>query len=491
MGQARPPSSDDFETKDPLRRREVEANENSAAAQIRSARAQTLATAVQALSALVGVFVAGAALWAVFQARDAVEVAREGVERQAEENRLSTAMDSIGAEQVPERVGGFTILRRHVETMMERAADEPVEEQRETLRLVDTSLDIFEQYLKNPIASNGNARPTVTAETPRGWGWPDVPPDVVYAANELEQMLELGDAVEGLAGEDPRDNPPPSVDLSNVQLWGQPWAGIDFRWLKALSAPGIDLRSANLETSKWGKEATLSNSYLQCANLMNAGFAGTTAEGTDFRGANLTDANFRYADLLGADFRRANLKNVDFTGSDVEGANFKGANLNGTKLSLATNVQMAHGLPVASTRLDGTYKDWTQTPTPIKCKENDWYWETVQRGSRADLLRQLDKISIPNSLVMIEERYTKRCRAVCPAFERWYEVRGSVERATESLLAQLPADGTKLESRGDDRILTMKIDDYLYSMTFGSLAGNAVAPSFVDLDISVSPLGGL
>jgi uncharacterized protein YjbI with pentapeptide repeats len=396
-------------------------------------------------------------------------------------------MDSIGADQVAERVGGFTLLRRHVETVLEGASDETPEEKREMLKLYDTSLDVLEIYLKNPVTPQRNADSSASSSPQRGWGWPDVPTDVRYAANQLGALLGYRGVVDPLAGE---DNPPPSVDLSNVQLWDQKWPGVDFSWLTTLYAPGIDLRGANLEQTTWGKQSTLSRGYLQCASLSGARFKGAWVEETDFRGAGLPGADFRKAHLKKADFRDADLAGVDFAGADVTHAHFEGANLKGTKLS-AANTKGASGLPPDVDRLDGSYMKQTRTPGLEECKADESYWASVEDGTHEDLSRQLEELEVPDSLVMVEERYTERCAAVCPALERWFEVKGSLSRATRSLFSKVRDKSEIIEPKGADGLLTMQRGDYLYSITFGSRADKAAVPAYVDVNISVSPLENL
>lgn len=126
----------------------------------------------------------------------------------------------------------------------------------------------------------------------------------------------------------------PAIDLSHDELVGQPWYGVNFRWLTAFM-PGIDLRGAELGESTWGKRTTLSNSYLQCADLQGANLRRVNLAGADLRGANLKGAHFQRSDLAGADLR----------GAFVAAANFQYANIKGMKVK----------------RLYGTAK-WSHTP---------------------------------------------------------------------------------------------------------------------------------
>ena len=113
------------------------------------------------------------------------------------------------------------------------------------------------------------------------------PVAVIYAADQLRLLLTMAPQVARI---DSREAP--SVDLSNIELYGVSWKGIDFRWLTVAWMPDIDLRSSNLADSAWGPGTTLRHAYLQCADL----------SGADFRGVNLTNADLRGADVSGANF---------------------------------------------------------------------------------------------------------------------------------------------------------------------------------------------
>jgi hypothetical protein len=219
---------------------------------------------------------------------------------------------------------------------------------------------------------------------------------------------------------------------------------------------------------------------------------GTTAREADFRGAALPGANFQRADLVGADFRDANLRGVDFTGAILDGTDFDGANLKGAKLSRAASHKGIQGLPVDVQLLNGKdYKERTVTPTTPECVENERYWATatVEGGSVEDLSQQLDLLQVPTALVAVEEHYKKHCRAVCPSLERWYDVKGPLKPARRALLSKLYRDGTELERQvKDPRVVTMQLNDYLYSIKFGRRARNGATPGYVDVDASVAPL---
>ena len=292
----------------------------------RELKGQRRAHLAQAATAIAAFIAALAAAYASLQAGEAVKIAQDGIQRQVDETRLSTAVAAIGGELPAERVAGFTLLRRHSVGLVDRAAekDSTERERDDALSLYKTSLDILENYLKNPaipiaiggdtngkalavpgdsksgndpVANKGDTKKRAPL-TGLGFGRPLRPSDSVYAANELRELLELRRDIRRVGkGEDM-----PSIDLTRVQLYGQSWAGIDFSWLLGHYFHGIDLRGTTLSNSRWGG-SWLGGAYLQCADLSNANFVGTTLAEADLRGANLGGARFADADLEGADLK--------------------------------------------------------------------------------------------------------------------------------------------------------------------------------------------
>lgn len=94
----------------------------------------------------------------------------------------------------------------------------------------------------------------------------------------------------------------PALELSDDELIGQPWRGVNFGWVYAYMV-GIDLRGSDLVKSQWSYRSDLTGAYLQCADL----------EGANFRGANLSHADLRGANVAGADFRGADLRGATLT----------------------------------------------------------------------------------------------------------------------------------------------------------------------------------
>jgi hypothetical protein len=264
---------------------------------------------VEAAIAGAAVIAAVVAYSAATAAKDAVEVAAAGIERQADEDRLSTAISSIGADQAAQRVGGFALLRRHVGAEVTAASRDDAnsdDERLDAYRLYTVGLDVLENYLRSP----GDV-PIGPVGQPAGLGYgrPIVPDDNRYAANELRALVNLRADVEALGLDATPVTPGPSVDLSSVQLFGQSWRGIDFSWLAGHYFVGMDLRGANLSESVWGG-SDLSRAFLQCADFTKAKLIGANLEGADLRGATLIDAKLTGAKLAGADLRAADLSGV-------------------------------------------------------------------------------------------------------------------------------------------------------------------------------------
>jgi hypothetical protein len=94
---------------------ELELRSQEVATQTRGSRVQTWTT----LAALVA---AGVAIFAAVDAPRSIQVAADGVRRQADESRLTTSVDNLGADLPAQRVAGFTLLRRHALQRLESAA---------------------------------------------------------------------------------------------------------------------------------------------------------------------------------------------------------------------------------------------------------------------------------------------------------------------------------------------------------------------------------
>lgn len=259
--------------------------------QINAARAQVVATIIAALAVFVALFVA-------LQGQVTINHNTQTSLLQSQDSQLSTAITALGSDESAERVAGLVLLARNAAARF-RLAPETRESPADVYDDYTTALQIFSGYLRNHSSLLLTGSGTAPAESTFGLGYgtpprSGIPLDVTYAANQVQFML-TNDMQANVASL--RVGIHPAIDLANDELYGQPWQNINFGWIYAWLRK-IDLRGADLASSKWSQRSTLSYSYLQCANLQDA----------DFRGANLTYADLRGANVEGADFRGAHLK---------------------------------------------------------------------------------------------------------------------------------------------------------------------------------------
>jgi uncharacterized protein YjbI with pentapeptide repeats len=270
--------------------RDPEADRKNIRSQIRASWAQVAGSTVSAAAVIVAIIVA-------WQGQETVNHNSQTSLEQSEDTQLSTAITALGSSETAERVAGLQLLERNAAGRFSLAA-ETGESPANVFSDYTTALEIFSGYLSSHNSSLLADTSTGQAAAPfgQGYGTPPIPLDVVYAADQVQTMLEMKREVTALhAGQ-------PAIDLSHDELYGQPWTRIDFRWIKAYLF-GIDLRGAYLESSQWGRQSDLSHSYLQCADL----------QGANFRGADLTFADLRGANIQGADFRGARIKGAKLT----------------------------------------------------------------------------------------------------------------------------------------------------------------------------------
>jgi uncharacterized protein YjbI with pentapeptide repeats len=239
------------------------------------------------------------AAYAAIQGRDAASIAARGieqVEQQISEDRLATAIASIGGDQPAERAGGYFLLSRHIEFVLPNA--DSTEERRDAYNQYLTALELLENNLRNPPDA---ATETADESAGLGYGDPRIPDDIRYAANGLRPLMRLKPEVVRLRSSLEVKTPAPTVDLTDVQLYRQSWRGIDFAWLGDPVFRGIDLRGADLRDSIWGG-SDLMGAHLQCADLQDASLQGARVWFADLRGANLDGADFTDAVIDGVKF---------------------------------------------------------------------------------------------------------------------------------------------------------------------------------------------
>ena len=322
---------------------------------------------------IIGFVTAAAAVFAALQAAKAVSTAQDAVERTAREQRLTNGIQAMGGDTAAQRIAGIALMRRSVTEELNRVAgsgdsgDATLERDRRNARAAYLStIDALENYVgawgrpdveglrgasyDSPTSDVGpttTARPSsLTASNIADYV---VPKDVIYAANELQKLVdpELKPQAETL-------DAVPSLDLANAALWGISWPDFDPDWLTAKWFAAIDLRGANLTRSDWGT-SFLGEARLQCAKLSHATFSvkspnapsgriGAVLSRADLRGAVLTDADLRSADLRNAQLEAADLSRADLRGAKIAGAVFSGAEMSNTDLEGAKGVAKAVGL---------------------------------------------------------------------------------------------------------------------------------------------------
>jgi Pentapeptide repeats (8 copies) len=284
-----------------LRVQEVDATVKASDAAVSAAKLQKRTTILQVLAVMAGLLASAAAAFAAYQAGAAVRAAEKGTEQQSADNQLSIAISAIGGGSAAERVAGMTLLDLNVRSRISSATS-ALDRQKAFGEYV-TAIDVLANYIRSasPPAAEAAVSVPAPASFGLGYGYPPAgqgsPFDVVYAADELRDLLGLKDQVMAL-----QIGRTVGIDLSRDELFGLSWTGVSFGWLDAYLFK-IDLRGANLAGSSFAG-SDLVGAFLQCANL----------SGADLSGANLAYADLRGANVAGASFRNANLTHAKLTG---------------------------------------------------------------------------------------------------------------------------------------------------------------------------------
>jgi Pentapeptide repeats (8 copies) len=318
MTSAPPPSQDSWKEPDELRLRKIEV------------RTQVWAGAAQAMLAVATVAAVFVALWVALQGQQSLKGATQNNLEQAQDNQFSTALTSLGSNDVTERVAGLALLELNAS---DRLASSSIAAfgKPSAYNYYTTTLEIFSGFLHTHGVGSMTTLGTGGGTQPFGLGYGTPPPgafsiDIQYAADEIAKMLELKNQVLAIS------KVTPSFDIANDELYEVNFKGMNLSWVNAYMV-GIDLRGAVLEKVHLSSQDDLANSYLQCADLRDA----------DLRGADLQDAN-----LSGADLYHANLQGANLTGANLQSAYVRGANFSGAQDSQAKLTTMygpAKGLP--------------------------------------------------------------------------------------------------------------------------------------------------
>jgi Pentapeptide repeats (8 copies) len=343
-----------------LQREGVELQRDGVKLQRHGTENQRKATRTQLFTAVAAVVAAGAAVWISVNAREAINVAKDSVERQAEENRIATAVGGLqGDGPVAQRIAALTLLQRQAVQKLESANESGATdtERRDALNFFRSTLKTLEGYVRDPV---GFTRPD-----PWGTGNAEPPRDVHTAGLDIERMLRYRDLFNDVRGDrgdlSEFDREPPHLDLSFTSLYGVGVGGIDMSWLKPGDFHDIDLRRAIFDESRW-HGTKLQGAHLECAAFAHAHFDKTDLSGADMRRADLRDA-----DLRGANLDSVNLEGANLEGAKVARANFRGANLDSgvtAKLNVQKKVKGLTADPDQPTDLE--------TQFPPDCDEQWW-----------------------------------------------------------------------------------------------------------------------
>jgi len=258
-------------------------------------RKRTKAT-VKQLVKLAPVLAILVAVWVATQGQVTVDRSNRAALMQSQDAQLSTAITAIGSSDTAEQIAGLLLLARNTSnrfTLMGQTEEAPADVYGD----YTTALQILSGYLR----SHSDMLLENTASFGPGYGLPQSSStllDITYAANQVQFLLaaNMESKVGALSV-----GAQPAIDLSNDELIGQPWTGVNFRWLHAFMV-NVDLRGASLESSQWGNNSDLSGADLQCADLQDANFRGTNLSGADLEGAYVQGADFRGANIKGAVF---------------------------------------------------------------------------------------------------------------------------------------------------------------------------------------------
>ena len=287
------------------------------------------------------------------QGEQAYKAATQVSMQQAQDNGLSTALNSLGSSDVAERVAGMVLLEENAADRLSPTSVAVFGRQSAYAHYGDV-LEIFSGYLHSHGSQYLTAAGQAGAAFGLGYGLQPATGfslDLQYAVDQVTALLSLKDQVFALHW-----RRTPAIDLSSDELYAANLTGTNFSWLKAAYMVGIDLRGAYMERVQLSSGDDLADSFLQCADLQGAHLQGVNLRGADLRGANLSDLNLR-----GADLRGANLE-----GAIVDGTNFAGAKKTGAILTGMYGT--AKGLP------SDILTSLVQPPNRSSCLANPKYW---------------------------------------------------------------------------------------------------------------------
>lgn len=253
-------------------------------------------------AALIGL---GFGIWRVWTAHRQVSVAEQGHIT----DRFSTAVEHMGDEQLPVRLGGIYALWR----LTEEASRWSIGSRFATASDVRSVIDIYCAFVRDPPPLPIKPPAAPVPEPSEGAA---IPPKPAKLRSDVQAIMSLiGDQKSGYRKHLP--------DGYRLDLEG---ANLSNATLTGANLSKVDLSDAVLRgVHFWYADFT--DAYFIAADFTGAHLGEANFSDSDFTGAVLADANLSGADLRGADFNFVDFTNADLTGSNLSGADLSGADL--------------------------------------------------------------------------------------------------------------------------------------------------------------------
>ena len=269
----------------------------------------------------VAVVALGFGIWRAWTAHRQAEASQRQAEAANEQARIaqqgqitnlfSTAVEHLGSEQLPVRLGGIYALWRLIE-------DSPK-------RDVISVIDILCAFVRHPPHEIGQGQDPGASEDGQAAA------EKAEKAGSKKNLRPDVQTVLNLIGNEEADYRPLVPDGYGLNLKA---ANLSYANLPNADLTGAYLMDANL-TRAGLSNADLTDTRLWGANLTGADLTGAYLTGAHLTSADLTDANLWGANLTGADLTDANLAGADLGFANLTDANFFGANLTDANLTRA------------------------------------------------------------------------------------------------------------------------------------------------------------
>jgi len=227
-----------------------------------------IAQAVLSVATVAAVLVA---LWVALQGQQSLKGATQNNLEQAQDDQFSTALTSLGSNDVTERIAGLALLELDASDRLTPTSTAAFGKP-SAYNYYTTTLEIFSGFLHSHGVGSMTTAGTGGGMQPFGPGYGTPPPgafsiDIQYAADEIAKMLELKNQVRAVS------KVTPSFDVANDELYEVNLSGMNLSWVYAYMV-GIDLRGAVLEKVHLSSLDDVEHSFLQCADLRYADLRG-------------------------------------------------------------------------------------------------------------------------------------------------------------------------------------------------------------------------